>query len=195
MALITERIGPDKHHLYNKISSRFLVKSVYMIEEINHGLGGLRLLEAPVEKPYFKNYDADGKEIIAAWAEDFNINDWGIFLCCHNDEPVGGITVAINSKIYPLDRFQREDMAVLWDIRISPDVRGKGIGKHLFYHAAGWARSMGCGQLAMETQNVNVYACNFYSSMGCRLGAIHRYGYSGCPNVKHEAMLLWYYDL
>lgn len=195
MALITEKIGSDRYHLYNMIPSRFLVKSIYRIEEINRGLGGFRLVETAVEKPYFKDYDTDGKEIIAAWAEDLNINDWGIFLSCYNASPAGGVTIAINSKVYPLDRFQRDDMAVIWDIRISPDLRGKGIGKHMFSHAAEWARSLGYGQLGMETQNVNVSACNFYSSMGCRLGAIHRFGYSGCPRVEDEAMLLWYYDL
>ena len=58
-----------------------------------------------------------------------------------------------------------------------------------------WARKKGCRQLKIETQNVNVPACRFYARQGCELGAIHRYGYAGCPDVAHEAMLLWYLKL
>ena len=49
--------------------------------------------------------------------------------------------------------------------------------------------------MKIETQNVNVPACRFYAQQGCHLGAILRYGYAGCPEVAHEAMLLWYLDL
>jgi GNAT superfamily N-acetyltransferase len=83
-------------------------------------------------------------------------------------------------------------LAVLWDIRVQPERRGRGVGKALFYASVDWACRRGCRQLKVETQNVNVAACRFYASQGCELGAIHRYGYAGHPQVGHEAMLLWY---
>jgi len=88
----------------------------------------------------------------------------------------------------------RTDLAVLWDIRVSPDRRGKGIGTQLFRRAADWARERGCGELKVETQNINVRACRFYAGQGCRLGAIHRHAYRE-EHVAHETMLLWYLDL
>jgi GNAT superfamily N-acetyltransferase len=89
----------------------------------------------------------------------------------------------------------RSDLAVLWDLRVQPEQRRKGIGRRLFQQAAEWARVQGCTQLKIETQNVNVPACRFYARQGCHLGAVLRYGYSGCPDVAHETMLLWYLDL
>jgi GNAT superfamily N-acetyltransferase len=90
---------------------------------------------------------------------------------------------------------RRQDLAVLWDIRIQPAARRQGVGKQLFFAAAEWAQGRGCQQMKIETQNVNVPACRFYASLGCELGAIHRYAYAGHPRVGHEAMLLWYLDL
>jgi ribosomal protein S18 acetylase RimI-like enzyme len=89
---------------------------------------------------------------------------------------------------------ERTDMAALWDIRVHPDWRGQGIGRRLFHAAARWARARGCRLLKIETQNVNVRACRFYQRMGCRLGAIDRYGYAE-PEYAHETVLLWYLDL
>lgn len=195
MTIRIEQIGPDKYSLYDSIPSRFMVESVYRIEEIDRGLGGFRLVEYAIDTPYSKDYNADEGDTTRAWAKEFNLRDWGIFLAFDDDQPVGGAAVAINSVVYPLDRFQRDDMVVLWDIRIHPDARKKGIGRKLFRHAAEWAKSQGFGQLGLETQNVNVPACKFYARMGCTLGAIHRFGYAGCPPVAHEAMLLWYCDI
>jgi GNAT superfamily N-acetyltransferase len=89
----------------------------------------------------------------------------------------------------------RQDLAVLWDIRVRPDARGLGIGTALFRHAAAWARSKGCRQMKIETQNVNVPACRFYAHMGCELGMVHRFGYAAIPAVADEAMLFWYLKL
>jgi GNAT superfamily N-acetyltransferase len=194
MALQIDMIGPDDYSLYDGIPSRFMVESVYRVEDIDRGLGGFRLVESKVDTPYAKDYDVDYRTV-SAWSKEFDLRPWGLFLAREDDRPVGGAAVAVGSCLYPLDKFQREDMTVLWDIRVHPDARNKGIGRKLFLHAAEWARSQGFGQLGIEAQNVNVPACRFYARMGCILGAIHRFGYAGCPPVADEAMLLWYYDL
>jgi GNAT superfamily N-acetyltransferase len=53
----------------------------------------------------------------------------------------------------------RRDLAVLWDIRVSPDFRGQGLGSGLLRAAEAWAISKGCLELKVETQNTNVRAC------------------------------------
>ena len=107
--------------------------------------------------------------------------------------PVGGAAVAWRSpKVHMLEG--RDDLAVLWDFRVHPDYRRKGIGTALFRRAAQWARSKGCKQLKIETQNVNVPACRFYAAQRCHLGRIDRYGYAE-PDIAHETMLIWYLDL
>lgn len=194
MPISINRIGPDQYSLYNCIPSRFKVTSFFRVEEVEKGLGGFRMVEEEVPEPYIKTYGEE-KNPVSDWAGQFDISQWGLFVACDGDRPVGGAAVAIEAAVYPMDRFQRDDLAVLWDLRVAPEQARKGIGTALFRHAADWARNQGYGQLGLETQNTNVPACRFYASMGCRLGAIHRYGYIGCPEVVHEVMLLWYYDL
>jgi len=89
----------------------------------------------------------------------------------------------------------RDDLALVWDIRIKPEFRRQGIGTRLFQRAAEWAKSQGCRQLAIETQNINVPACRFYVRQGCHLGEIDRYKYSSNPATADEVMLVWYLDL
>ena len=64
--------------------------------------------------------------------------------------------------------------------------------RKLFQAAAKWARSRGCRQLKIETQNINVPACKFYASQGCELRTIHPDAY---PELPDEIQLLWYLDL
>jgi ribosomal protein S18 acetylase RimI-like enzyme len=86
----------------------------------------------------------------------------------------------------------RSDLSVLWDIRVAPDARGRGVGAALFRAAEAWAAARGCRWLKVETQNVNVPACRFYARQGCVLGGIHRFAY---PELPDEIQLLWYRDL
>jgi ribosomal protein S18 acetylase RimI-like enzyme len=83
----------------------------------------------------------------------------------------------------------RDDVAVLWDIRVSPAHRGTGVGSALFRAAESWAAARGCDWLKIETQNINVRACRFYRRMGCTLGAIDRFAY---PELPDEVQLLWW---
>jgi ribosomal protein S18 acetylase RimI-like enzyme len=86
----------------------------------------------------------------------------------------------------------REDLAILWDIRVSPEVRGQGIGSALFRAAEVRAGAEGCRQLKVETQNINVAACRFYARRGCVLRAANQMAYAEFPD---EVQLLWYKDL
>lgn len=86
----------------------------------------------------------------------------------------------------------RSDLAVLWDIRVAPEARGKGVGSALFRAVESWAAARGCRQLKIETQNVNVPACRFYQRQGCVVGGIRRLAY---PELPDEVQLLWYKEL
>jgi GNAT superfamily N-acetyltransferase len=82
----------------------------------------------------------------------------------------------------------RDDLAVLWDIRVSPEARGRGVGAALFRAAERWAKARGCLHLRVETQNINVAACRFYARQGCVLRAVNRHAYAELPD---EIQLLW----
>ena len=195
MPLVIEEIGPESYPLYDAIPIAYTVESVLRVDVLDGGLGGFRLVEEKLPAPYVKDYDRQGDDRPSVWAKEFDLSRWGILLARDGGQPIGGAAVALGAGVYPLDRFQRQDLAVLWDIRVAPEARRQGVGKALFRRAASWAKERGYGQLGIETQNVNVAACRFYAAQGCQLGAIHRLGYAGVAEVAHEAMLLWYLEL
>ena len=196
MPIEIQEVGIELLPRYAAIPISFKVESVFRIEVIDQGLGGFTFIEEKVE-PYTKDYDTQEEDDEARsirWTKRFDISKWGIFLALDGPHAVGGATVAIDTPDVNMLEG-RKDLAALWDIRVHPEERRCGVGAKLFKQAADWAKRKGCRQLKIETQNVNVPACRFYAKQGCELGAIHRYGYAGCPDVAHETMLLWYFEL
>jgi GNAT superfamily N-acetyltransferase len=184
-------IGPGDLPEYSRIPSKYEVKSVLKPELLDRGLGGLLLKQVPLEKSYWKDYDAFGDTPLD-WPASFDVSHWGFFLAKDDAVPVGGAAVVFATPgVDMLDG--RRDLSVLWDLRVRPDYRGVGIA--LFRHAAGWSREHGCLQMKVETQDTNLPACHFYQRMGCELGDIRRFGYAAVPEMKHETMLCWYLDL
>ncbi len=194
MNLEIHKIGAEKLPLYAGIPIAFEVRSEYEIELSDNGLGGMSLHERMVESVYIKDYDAYEDGSPTSWPQRFNIGNWGIFIGFEEETPIAGAAVAFNSpQLQMMDR--REDLVILWDLRVRPESRRTGIGETIFRYACGWAREQAAIQMKIETQNVNVPACRFYEKLGCRLGQIDRYGYAGHPEVGHEIMLVWYLDL
>ncbi len=180
---------------YAQVPIRFTVESVLRVETVDGGLGGLVMSEEKVASPYVKDYDSQGPDAGPLhWPRYFDVSRWRFFLATEAGRPLGGATLAIDTPGVTMLEGRR-DLAVLWDIRVHPDARGRGLGARLFRRAVDQARQLGYKQFKIETQNVNAAACRFYAAQGCALGAIHRYAYAAFPAVAHEAMLLWYLDL
>lgn len=194
MDIAIEQIPSGDLATYARVPIAFQVRSVLEIAPIDGGLAGLRLREVEVEPPYVKDYDASPEGGPERWSERFDTSKWAYFLAREGGRAVGGATVAVDTPgLFMLGG--RKDLAVLWDIRVLPDLRRVGIGVELFKHAARWSAERACAHLKIETQNVNVPACRFYAKHGCRLGEINRYAYAGDPSIAHEVMLVWYLDL
>lgn len=194
MSVQIQEITPPALTLYAQVPTAFRVESVLVPEPLDGGLGGIRLREEPVDAPYIKDYDAYGEGRPIDWPREFDVRRWGFFVAQDKGRPVGAAAVAWRTPgVHML--ANRDDMAVLWDIRVHPDRRGQGLGHQLFWHAAHWARRQGARLLKIETQNINVPACRFYRRQGAILGNIDCYGYAGIPHVAHEVMLIWYVDL
>jgi GNAT superfamily N-acetyltransferase len=177
---------------YATIPIAFEVRSILQPELIDDGLGGILLHECPIEHPYRKDYDEFESPL--DWPQQFDLTNWTVLLAWHGKRPAGGATIATRTPGVNM-LAGRNDLAVLWDIRIHPDLRGQGIGSQLIHYAVDYARRQGFRQLKIETQNVNVSACRFYQHCGCKLGEINRYAYAHIPSVAHEVMLIWYLDL
>lgn len=188
-------ISPERLPEYTSISIGYWVHSVFQVEVRDGGLGGLHLVEKAVASAYYKDYDTQEAEASPIyWPRQFDLTNWGLFLAMDGEKTIGGAAVALHTGGVNLLE-DRDDLAVLWDIRVRPECRGRGGGAALFRYAVQWARDRGCSQLKIETQNVNVPACRFYARMGCELGMIHRFGYAAVPQCAHEAMLFWYFNI
>ena len=190
MAIEIVEESPDSLAEYGEVSISFLVRSRLRPQPLSSGLGGLVLSEEEVDPPYLKDYDAYG-EGPATWPNTWDVSHWAIIAAFDGKRRVGGFVVAWKT---PGERIleDREDLAVLWDVRIDPEYRRSGIGSRLFTRAAEWAQQRECHQMKVETQNINVPACRFYAAQGCELGIINRHAYSDFPE---EVMLLWYLDI
>lgn len=166
----------------------FTVERVLVPELVAGGLGGVTLHEMAPERRYVKDYDVLAGESPTSWAAQFDVSAWGLLTAFDGGRRLGGAVVAWRTPDVSLLEG-RDDLAVLWDLRVCPELRGAGVGSALFRAVESWARARGCVWLKAETQNVNVPACRFYARMGCVLGGINLYAY---PELPGEVQLLWY---
>lgn len=174
----------DELAQYEKVPIAFRVETHFLIES------DFRLIEEPVE-PFTKDYDANENERPTNWSKRFDISHWGIFSAFDAQRRVGGAAVAWRTP--ELDMLEaRDDLACLWDLRVHPDHRGKGVGHELFSRAVEWARARNCRRLKIETQNINVPACKFYARQGCELKEINKNAYNEALN---ETQFIWCLDL
>lgn len=174
-----------------RISVAFEVDRVLDVTIPDGGLSGIGLRERPLTAPFVKDYDAITGNHPADWERLFDLSNWGLLTARLEQQRIGGAVVALRTRgLHMLE--DRSDLAVLWDLRVAPDVRRQGVASALFTAVERWAKARGCRQIKIETQNINVAACKFYASQGCELGALHRFAY---PQFPEEIQLLWYKNL
>ena len=193
MSIEIVQVGADALEHWADVPIRFRVETVLEVEELDDGLGGLALVERPVATPYIKDYDAVENDRPARWTR-FDLSHWGFFHAIEDGAVGGCAAVAGRSPAVHL-LGGRTDFAHLWDLRVRPERRGEGIGARLFTRAVEFARAEGYRQLRVETQNINVGACRFYATRGCRLARVDRTAYWGVPHAERETMLIWSLDL
>jgi GNAT superfamily N-acetyltransferase len=175
--------------ILGRIPIAFEVRSVFGIS--GDGRKGYTLLEDEVEAPYTKDYDAIPGNSPEEWARRFDLRNWGLLVAWEDELPVGGALLAYDTE--GVDMLEgRKDLAVVWDLRVAPDRRGKGIGAALFAAARKWAAERNCLELKVETQNNNVPAAKFYLRQGCELRQAVKNAY---PEFPEETMLLFHLAL
>jgi GNAT superfamily N-acetyltransferase len=178
--------GTDILSEYMGIPIAFTVESILDVTRLD-GDCDFRLEEKAVDEPYVKDYDAFNGGSPTRWAELWDISNWGVLAAYCNGERIGGAVIAYDTV--GVDKLEgRDDLAVLWDIRVRPDYRGTGVGTRLFAEAVEWAKARGCCRFKIETQNINVPACSFYKKQECKLVVINRDAYDEFPD---EVELIW----
>lgn len=189
MNILVKEVNKEQLYEYSQIPMRFKVTSKYELNKINGGLGGIVFNEVGTDENV---KDLGVYEKPLQWEKEFDISNWGFFIAYDNETPVGGATLVYDTKEVNM-LSNRKDITVLWDIRVAPEYKGKGIGSRLFSHAVEWSKQRKCKYIKIETQNNNVAACKFYAKQGAILGEINEQAYH--DEVEDEAMLIWYLDL
>lgn len=153
--------------------------------------GSYQLNERRLDAPYVKDYDSIPGNHPTEWELRFDLSNWALLTARVNQQRIGGAVVAFGTPDVEMLEG-RSDLAVLWDLRVLPEMRRRGVAIALFSAVEQWAKARGCRQLTIETQNINVAACKFYASRGCSLAAVHRFAY---PDSPEEIQLIWYKTL
>jgi ribosomal protein S18 acetylase RimI-like enzyme len=177
----------DRLAEYASVPIRFLVTHVFDAAAVEALARGDSPRASPVAVPYWKDYDANPGGDPASWPSQFPVSGWRILAAFVGDRRVGGTLVVVGDSRLDLARDASRS-ALLWDLRVAPDLRGQGIGSALLRAAETIAVAEGAFALRVETQQVNVAACRFYQRSGFTLEDVRHGAYVALPD---EVLLLW----
>jgi ribosomal protein S18 acetylase RimI-like enzyme len=172
---------------YARLSTAFEVRTLFDAQAIAALARGEESVEEPIHSPYIKDYDAYPDSRPLEWAKRFRVERWGLIAAFLAGERVGGAAIAIGDDSVEMLNG-RPDSAVLWDVRVAPHARSRGIGSALLERAESWARGRGARMIRVETQNVNVPACRLYSRRGFTVEGVCANAYEDLPE---EVQLIW----
>lgn len=183
---VVQESQPDLE-AYASIPIAYDVRDVARIVAGPPPSGGFTIDPQPLAVPWTKNYDAGGNGP-TTWSSRFDLSKWAVFVARIGGRRVGGAASVFQAS--DIDMLaERPDVALLWDIRVTPDARCLGVGSALIAHVEAWAGTRGATWLEVETQDVNVPACRFYARHGFLLRAVNHSAY---PDLPEETQLLWY---
>lgn len=170
---------------YGNIPFKYTTNTILDLAKIDNGLGGILLTPRNI------HYEKDFENGVNRWKKKFDLTNWKIFGAYDDQNLIAGCVVA--TKTDNVNMLEgRDDLAVLWEIRVSEEYKHQGIGQHLFDMAKKFAIENNFKQLKIECQNTNYNAVRFYHKQGAVLSAINEYAY---PDYPDEVQLLWYLDL
>lgn len=176
---------------YARIPIGFSVHEFFDEDALAALLRGHRAVATPLAEPYWKDYDAHPDNRPTDWPRRFDLSRWTILAAYADGDRVGGAVVIVDDRQIELLR-DGETHALLWDFRVAPAMRGRGVGSALVRRAEETAMRRGARILRVETQQINVAACRFYARLGFRLERVTRGAY---PDLPNEMQLLWRNEL
>ena len=189
LSLVLRQESPASLADYASVSIAFEVRRVVDVTSSDEDPTRFVLAERAVE-PWLKDYDAHGGGPLD-WPSQFDVSAWGFFLARAGGRPVGAAACVFRAPDVTTLRGQ-DDVALVWDIRVAPEARGRGIGRLLIDAVERWAIDRGARWLEVETQDINVPACRFYERHGFGLRHVNPGAY---PELPAETQLLWYKPL
>jgi|SRR5689334_737208 len=172
---------------YAAVPIGFTVAEVFDENAIAALAGGESAAPTALATPYWKDYDAYAGNGPTNWPATFDTSRWTILAGYRGTQRVGGVIAIVADPKVDLLR-DCSACALLWDLRVAPNVRGQGIGSALLDAAESAVRRRGARALRVETQQVNVPACRLYRRHGFHLERVTRGAYADLPS---EVQLLW----
>lgn len=148
---------------------------------------GQPLKHVDVVPPGHKDYDAIPGNHPTGWPARFVIDRAHFLAAYHGTRRIGGAVVIVD----PTDVAQlggHAGAAVLWDLRVAPPARGHGAGRALLTAAEASARDARRASMVIETQDINVAACELYSRAGYILARTDPHAY---PDFPTEVQIIW----
>jgi GNAT superfamily N-acetyltransferase len=142
-----KQVDTSCFHQYDTIPMLVHVEREYRLAKQNNGLGGIMFVETPVE-PYVKNFCVGKDESVTRWSR-WDLSNWGFFMAFDNDKPIGAAAVTTRTKDINM-LCGRDDLAVLWDIRVTDEYKQQGVGHALFQKAVEWSKAQGMTQLKID---------------------------------------------
>jgi len=186
-----KEVDKSYFELYDKVEMNVLVRSKYIVERIDSGLGGILLKEVEVE-PYIKDLSVYERAI--EYEKQFDISNWRFYMAFNGDMPIGAMTIAGTTNGMNM-LAGRDDACVLWDIRVADAYKYQGVGQKLLDMGIFGAKEDGYRQMIIECQNNNIPACKFYKKQGAVLSKIDMYAYYSEPEIRDEIQFVWYLDI
>ncbi|BCK00658.1 GNAT family N-acetyltransferase [Anaerocolumna chitinilytica] len=187
--IIYKQVGQEALSIYDSVSMAVDVEEIYEIHKTGNGMEGVSYhFYRKKVPPYVIDFAEDDSAV--DWTKRFDVSNWAFFIAFDGEKAIGGAAVASKTEgVMMLEG--RDDITVLWDLRVERGYKQHGIGKRLFDMASAWSKNNGFKRMKIECQNTNLPACNFYQKQGAKLCVINENGYKN----SDEAMLLWYLDL
>ena len=94
---------------YGSVPIAFSTTTVLEVEWIANGLGGVRMVEAPLGQPLTKDFDGD--EPVMSWHRFGDISHWGIFAACRFYAKRGLHLGGVRRGVYPQ---YPDEVQLLW---------------------------------------------------------------------------------
>jgi len=140
-----------------------------------------------VAPPYRKDYDAVPDNHPADWSRRFDVDQARFVAAYSGARRVGGAVLIVDPRDVARLGGQR-GFALLWDLRVAPEARGRGIGRALLAAAEASARTGETSGVVAETQTTNFAACQLYAGAEYALTAIDAAAY---PDLPDEIRVIW----
>ena len=175
----------DFHSLgtYGEISTAFDVREALLTP-----IAGDGALEYRVVSPsYRKDYDAIPGNHPRDWPARFAVDRAEFIAAYSHGKRVGAaVTVVEPSEVARLGGESL--LALLWDLRVTPEARGRGVGRALLTAVEARGRELDLAGVTVETQDVNVAACRLYAGAGYRIDSVNANAYE---ELAGETQIIW----